>query len=144
MGVDYGFVTKGGSYYTYKDIRIQGRENFREFFKTHPQRAAELDKELRDKIFGGLEIDIPKEEVIEEMPEDYDEPDYIDDEEKVPAATTTTTSEKKSTGRKRATTSRKKSKADEAESTVNEAETEVSEIKEVANETEGAASETAE
>ena len=148
MGVDYGFVTKGGSYYTYKDIRIQGRENFREFFKTHPQRAAELDKELRDKIFGGLEIDIPREEVIEEMPEDYDEPDYVDTEEEV-APVNTTASEKKSAGRKRTTTSRKKSKVEETESVASEAkaeviEAEVSETKEVTNETEGAASETAE
>ena len=83
MGVENEFITKSASYYTYNGDRIQGKEKFRDFLKAHPDKAAELENKVRNKLFEGLEIDIPKEEVIEEMPEDYDEPDYVDTEETV-------------------------------------------------------------
>ena len=87
MGVDAEIVTKSASYYTYTGDRIQGKQKFRDFLKTHPDKAAELENKVRTKVFEGLDINIPQEEEIEEMPEDYDEPDYVDNEENVNVGT---------------------------------------------------------
>ena len=82
MGVENELITKSASYFTYNGERVQGKEKFRDFLKAHPEKAAEIDGILRKKYIENLNnIDIPKEEVIEEMPEDYDEPDYVETEE---------------------------------------------------------------
>jgi recombination protein RecA len=48
LGVKAGFVEKSGSWYSYNDERIgQGRENVKEFFRTHPDVSADLEARLR-------------------------------------------------------------------------------------------------
>ena len=83
MGIENGFVTKSASYYGYDGDRIQGKEKFRDFLKSHPDKANKLEEQVRNKLFAGIDVDIPKEEVIEEMPEDYDEPEYVETEESI-------------------------------------------------------------
>jgi recombination protein RecA len=46
-GVEANLVEKSGAWFSYGDTRIgQGRENAKEFFKTHPELAAEVEAKL--------------------------------------------------------------------------------------------------
>ena len=48
IGVAQGIVDKAGSWYSYGDDRIgQGKENVREFLKTHPEMANEIEAKIR-------------------------------------------------------------------------------------------------
>ena len=48
LGVQHGLVDKAGSWYSYGDDRIgQGKENVREFLKTNPETAAEIEQKIR-------------------------------------------------------------------------------------------------
>jgi recombination protein RecA len=52
LGVNYGFVQKSGSWYSYGDEKIgQGKENAKIFFKDHPEKAKELENKIRDEAF---------------------------------------------------------------------------------------------
>ena len=47
-GVEQGIIDKAGSWYSYKEDRIgQGKENVREFLKTHPEASAEIEQQIR-------------------------------------------------------------------------------------------------
>ncbi len=47
-GVAQGIIDKAGSWYSYGDDRIgQGKENVREFLKTNPEVAAEIEQKIR-------------------------------------------------------------------------------------------------
>ena len=51
LGVEHGLIDKAGSWYSYGDDRIgQGKENVREFLKTHPEIAAEIEQKIRAKL----------------------------------------------------------------------------------------------
>ncbi len=48
LGVEHGLIDKAGSWYSYGDDRIgQGKENVREYLKTHPETAAEIETKIR-------------------------------------------------------------------------------------------------
>mgnify|MGYP000746006893 CR=1 FL=1 len=48
LGVANGIVDKAGSWYSYGDDRIgQGKENVREYLKTNPETAAEIEARIR-------------------------------------------------------------------------------------------------
>jgi len=48
LGVEQGIVDKAGSWYSYGKDRIgQGKENVREYLKTHPDTAAEIEARIR-------------------------------------------------------------------------------------------------
>ena len=50
-GVEQGIIDKAGSWYSYKEDRIgQGKENVREFLKTHPEASAEIEQQIRAKL----------------------------------------------------------------------------------------------
>ena len=50
-GVEQGIIDKAGSWYSYKNDRIgQGKENVREFLKTHPDMAAEIEQQIRARL----------------------------------------------------------------------------------------------
>jgi len=50
-GVEQGIVDKAGSWYSYKNDRIgQGKENVREFLKTHPEMAADIEQQIRARL----------------------------------------------------------------------------------------------
>ena len=51
LGVQHGLIDKAGSWYSYGDDRIgQGKENVREFLKTNPDIAAEVEHKIRAKL----------------------------------------------------------------------------------------------
>ena len=51
LGVQNGLIDKAGSWYSYGDDRIgQGKENVREFLKTNPDVAVELEQKIREKL----------------------------------------------------------------------------------------------
>ena len=51
LGVQNGLVDKAGSWYSYGDDRIgQGKENVREFLKTNPDVAVEIEQKIREKL----------------------------------------------------------------------------------------------
>jgi len=47
LGVRLGFVEKGGAWYTVGDMRLQGRDNVKEYLKEHPDVADELEAQIR-------------------------------------------------------------------------------------------------
>jgi recombination protein RecA len=48
LAVELGIVKKSGSFYSYEESRIgQGRENSREYLKTHPEVTAEIEQRVR-------------------------------------------------------------------------------------------------
>jgi len=50
-GIEQGIIDKAGSWYSYKNDRIgQGKENVREFLKTHPDVAAEIEQQIRARL----------------------------------------------------------------------------------------------
>ena len=51
LGVQHGLIDKAGSWYSYGEDRIgQGKENVREFLKTNPEVAAEIEAKIRAKL----------------------------------------------------------------------------------------------
>ena len=51
LGVQHGLIDKAGSWYSYGEDRIgQGKENVREFLKTHPETAVEIEQKIRAKL----------------------------------------------------------------------------------------------
>ena len=51
LGVAHNFIEKSGSWYAYKDERIgQDKENAREFLKTHPDIARDVEAQIRAKL----------------------------------------------------------------------------------------------
>jgi recombination protein RecA len=50
-GVEQGIIDKAGSWYSYKNDRVgQGKENVREFLKTHPDMAADIEQQIRARL----------------------------------------------------------------------------------------------
>ena len=55
LGVEYGFVQKSGSWYSYNNDKIgQGKDNAKQFLKDNPDKADELEKAIREKAFAKL------------------------------------------------------------------------------------------
>ena len=49
LGLEYGILTKSGSWFNYNDDKIaQGREKMRDYIKAHPDFKAELDAKIRE------------------------------------------------------------------------------------------------
>jgi recombination protein RecA len=52
LGVSHGVIDKTGAWYSFRGERIgQGKENVRGFLKDHAERAAEIEREVRAKVF---------------------------------------------------------------------------------------------
>ncbi len=63
LGVEFGFVQKSGSWYSYGGDKIgQGKENAKQFLKDNPDKATELEKAIRDKAFAGRVTSAPADE----------------------------------------------------------------------------------
>ena len=59
LGVQHGLIDKAGSWYSYGEDRIgQGKENVREFLRTNPEVAAEIEKNIRAKLLPDT-VDAP-------------------------------------------------------------------------------------
>ena len=49
LGVEYGILTKSGSWFNYGDEKVaQGREKMREYLKSNPEIKAEIDAKIRE------------------------------------------------------------------------------------------------
>jgi len=60
-GVEHELVEKSGSWYSYKNDRIgQGKENVREFLRTNPEVASEIEEQIRAKLLPQNETDEDK------------------------------------------------------------------------------------
>ena len=57
LGVKLGIVEKGGSWFTYKSLRVQGRDTLCAQLKENPELAAELESEIRQKMRGAAADD---------------------------------------------------------------------------------------
>ena len=59
LGVQHGLIDKAGSWYSYGSDRIgQGKENVREFLRTNPDIAAEIEHKIRAKLLPDT-VDAP-------------------------------------------------------------------------------------
>ncbi len=48
LGAEYNVINKSGAWYSYGDERIgQGKENAKEYLRTHPELAQEIEKKIR-------------------------------------------------------------------------------------------------
>ncbi|MFC5825505.1 recombinase RecA [Nonomuraea insulae] len=62
MGVENGFVRKSGAWYTYEGEQLgQGKENARNFLRSHPDMSNEIEKKIKDKLGVGPRLDAPAE-----------------------------------------------------------------------------------
>ena len=60
LGVKHGLVDKSGSWYSYGSDRIgQGKENVREFLRTNPEIAAEIEHKIRAKLLPDTVAELP-------------------------------------------------------------------------------------
>src|SRR5699024_2466936 len=51
LGVEHGLVKKSGAWYSYGDDRIgQGKEKVRQFLKDNPDIAADIERQVREKL----------------------------------------------------------------------------------------------
>jgi recombination protein RecA len=51
IGTDMEIIAKSGAWYSYNGERLgQGRENVKEFLKQHPEKSAEIEKQIRANI----------------------------------------------------------------------------------------------
>ncbi len=54
LGVDYGFLNKSGSWYSYGDTKLgQGRDAVKALLGDNPELAEEIEKAIREKIAAG-------------------------------------------------------------------------------------------
>ena len=72
LGVEHGLIKKSGAWYSYGDDRIgQGKDNVRGYFKEHPELAAEIEAQLREKLLPKSKSnEAPTDEAPEEMTEE--------------------------------------------------------------------------
>jgi len=57
LGVDQGIVDKSGAWYSYNKDRIgQGKDNVRQFLKEHPEIAADIEQQLREKLLTDTKL----------------------------------------------------------------------------------------
>jgi recombination protein RecA len=53
LGVEYGFVQKAGSWYSYNNDKIgQGKDNAKQYLRDNPEKAKELEVAIREKAFA--------------------------------------------------------------------------------------------
>ncbi|MCL5972708.1 MAG: recombinase RecA [Firmicutes bacterium] len=59
LAVEIGLVQKSGAWYGYQDLRLgQGRENTREYLKSNPDLATELDQKVRQHFAAGATLTV--------------------------------------------------------------------------------------
>ena len=67
MGVDYGFVDKSGSWYSYGEEKLgQGRENAKAFLEQNKNIADEIEAKIRETLKPKEEVEVDAKEVKEE------------------------------------------------------------------------------
>jgi recombination protein RecA len=67
LGVAFGLIQKAGSWYSYKDEKIgQGKDNVKQFLKDHPEKAKDIEEQIRAEAFGKTLVYSDKQEPDEE------------------------------------------------------------------------------
>lgn len=67
LGVNFGFVEKAGTWYSYGDKRIgQGKENSCQFLRENPQIALQIETQIRDKALQKLQAPLTEAVEVEE------------------------------------------------------------------------------
>ncbi|MBS3955712.1 recombinase RecA [Methylicorpusculum oleiharenae] len=57
LGVTYGFIQKAGSWYSYGDEKIgQGKDNAKQYFREHADKAKEIEEKIRNEAFGKVSL----------------------------------------------------------------------------------------
>lgn len=60
-------IVKSGAWYSYEGQKIgQGKENAREWLKQNPEKAAEIDRRIKERVLAGQSQSSIPEEIIEE------------------------------------------------------------------------------
>ena len=60
LGVDCGIIRKAGAWFTYDADQLgQGKENARNYLKTNPDIADEIEKKIKEKMGLGPRVDAP-------------------------------------------------------------------------------------
>ena len=68
MAVEYGIVEKSGAFFSYHDQRLaQGRDNARKYLKNNPELLAEIDQQVRAKLFAPKELTAEETVAMEEQ-----------------------------------------------------------------------------
>ena len=58
VGVEQGIIRKSGAWYTYEGDQLgQGKENARKFLEENPDVAAEIEKQIKEKLGIGPVLD---------------------------------------------------------------------------------------
>ena len=69
LGVKHGFVDKSGAWYAYNGQKIgQGKDNTREWLKSNPAIAEEIERKIREAV--GIKIEINENQGDEEFADD--------------------------------------------------------------------------
>lgn len=67
LGVKFGFIQKSGSWYAYGSEKIgQGKENAKIFLKEHPDKAREIEQQIRAEAFAKPLAAVASDEVFVE------------------------------------------------------------------------------
>ncbi|TAK61239.1 recombinase RecA [Methylobacter sp.] len=67
LGVNYGFIQKSGSWYSYSNEKIgQGKDNVKAFLKEHPEKAKEIEAKIRAEAFAKKAAPLIEESVVDE------------------------------------------------------------------------------
>lgn len=71
LGLDYGVLTKSGSWFSYGEERLgQGRENAKEFLQEHPEIAQEIEEKIREMSGFKRTENISKNSQVDEPDQD--------------------------------------------------------------------------
>ena len=63
-GLKLGLIEKGGSWFTYRDQRLQGKDSMKDYLKQNPEIADELEAEIKERLLSASRSD----EAAEEAP----------------------------------------------------------------------------
>ena len=61
-GLKLGLIEKGGSWFTYRDQRLQGKDSMKDYLKQNPEIADELEAEIKERLLNGSRSAGPEEE----------------------------------------------------------------------------------
>ncbi|MDC7717676.1 recombinase RecA [Vogesella sp. DC21W] len=71
LGVEHGFIDKSGAWYAYNGQKIgQGKDNTREWLKSNPAIAQEIERKIREAVGIKVEITEGKPDADEELLDD--------------------------------------------------------------------------
>ena len=61
-GLKLGLIEKGGSWFTYRDQRLQGKDSMKDYLKQNPEIADELEDEIKERLLIGSRSASPEDE----------------------------------------------------------------------------------